>query len=116
MADINKILGFSAAISGFHVYCEDWNPYENEELTCPSKNQHWTKQFIWHVYGRNMPYWKWKQLAIYQEIYLAELNILLTEELSKIISNPFQKIATISGALEIPCEGTVTMPGSNNDL
>lgn len=38
MADINKILGFSAAISGFHVYCEDWNPYENEELTCPSKN------------------------------------------------------------------------------
>ena len=38
MADINKILGFSAAISGFHVYCEVWNPYENEELTCPSKN------------------------------------------------------------------------------
>ena len=38
MADINKILGFSAAISGFHVYCEVCNPYESEELTCPSKN------------------------------------------------------------------------------
>ena len=34
MADTNKILVFSSAVRGFHVYRDVWNPCENEELEC----------------------------------------------------------------------------------
>ena len=32
MAATNKTLVFSAAVHGFHVYGDVWNPHENEEL------------------------------------------------------------------------------------
>ena len=34
MAATNKTLIFSAAVCGFHVYRDVWNPHENEELVC----------------------------------------------------------------------------------
>ena len=34
MAATNKTLIFSAAVRGFHVYRDVWNPHENEELVC----------------------------------------------------------------------------------
>ena len=34
MAATNKALVFSAALRGFHVYRDVWNPHENEELVC----------------------------------------------------------------------------------
>jgi len=30
----NKILVFSSAVRGFHVYRDIWNPSENEDLEC----------------------------------------------------------------------------------
>ena len=32
MADTNKILVFSSAIRGFHIYRDVWNPCKNEDL------------------------------------------------------------------------------------
>ena len=34
MANTNKILVFSAAMRGFHVYWDVWKPLENEEREC----------------------------------------------------------------------------------
>ena len=107
----NKVFVFSSAVRGFHVYRDIWNPTENEELEC--------------LYERNNMF---DPFAIKT---CRQLDGILVGHLPREISRPTKFLldrgatiqATLSathyrrsplfqGGLEIPCNITVSMPGS----
>ena len=111
MASSNKILVFSAAVRGFHIYRDVWTPYENEELICL------------HEEGNLFDMFAIKTCRIEDEItvghlpreisrptkYLIERGAKVTVKLS---STHYRKSPLFQGGLEIPCAVTVSLPAS----
>ena len=111
MADTNKILVFSSAVCGFHVYHDVWKPCENEELEC--------------LFGRNNLFdiFAIKTCPTEDSLTVGRLpreiscptKYLLDRGatiVAKLTATHYRKSPLFQGGLEIPCEVTVSMPGS----
>ena len=70
MAVTNKTLIFSAAVRGFHVYRDVWNPHENEELVCLFE----ANNVLTYAQSDNAVRIVKSQLVIYRERFPAQQN------------------------------------------
>ena len=111
MAAINKILVFSAAVRGFHVYREVWNPSESEELTCLYERNNLFDMFAIRtcrtedgITVGHLP----REISRPTK-FLIDRGAKVVAKLS---ATHYRRSPLFQGGLEIPCEVTVIMPGS----
>ena len=110
MAATNKTLVFSAAVRGFHVYRDVWNPHENEELVCLFEANNLFDMFAIRtckdcekIIG-HLP----KEISRPTK-YLIDRGAKITAKLSSI---HYRRLPLFQGGLEITFEVTVTIPAS----
>ena len=111
MASSNKIFVFSAAVRGFHVYRDIWNPQIDEELICLHEERNLFDMF-------SIKTCRTSDRAIVGHLpreisrptkYLIDRGAKVTAKLS---STNYRKSPLFQGGLEIPCIVTVSLPAS----
>ena len=111
MAATNKTLVFSAAVRGFHVYRDVWNPHENEKLVClfEVKKLFDMLAIITCRKDREKAVGHLPREISGTTKYLIDRGEKITAKLSSI---HYRRSSLFQGGLEISCEVTVTIPGS----
>lgn len=111
MADTNKVLVFSSAVRGFHVYRDVWNPYENEELECRFEKNNIFDMFAIKTcrIENNETVGHLPREISRPTKYLLDRGATVV---AKLTATHYRRSPLFQGGLEIACEITVSMPGS----
>ena len=111
MADTNKTLVFSAAVRGFYVYQDVWNPLENEELECLFERHN-----LFDMFAIKKCRLEGGQIVGHLPIEISVPTKFLLDIGAKVtahLTGTHYRISPLfQGSLEIPCLVTVTIPGS----
>ena len=107
----NKILVFSSAVRGFHVYRDVWNPSENEELECRFEENNLFDMFAIKACRTedNKTVGHLPREISRPTKYLLDRGATVV---AKLTATHYRRSPLFQGGLEIPCEITVSMPGS----
>lgn len=111
MASVNKVFVFSAAVRGFHVYRETWNPTEQEKLCCLFEENNVFDIFAiktLHADGRTTVGHLPREISRPTK-FLLDRGAKVEAELS---ATHYRRSPLFQGGLEIPCLVRITMPGS----
>lgn len=111
MASVNKVFVFSAAVRGFHVYRETWNPTEQEKLCCLFEENNVFDMFAiktLHADGRTTVGHLPREISRPTK-FLLDRGAKVEAELS---ATHYRRSPLFQGGLEIPCLVRITMPGS----
>ena len=107
MANTNKILVFSAAMRGFHVYWDVWKPLENEERECLNLSDMFPIKTCRLEGG---------QIVGHLPIEISRPTKFLLDRGAKVTAQltgkHYKRSPLFEGGLEIPCLVTVIIPGS----
>ena len=111
MADTNKTLVFSAAVRGFYVYRNVWNPLENEELECLFE-----RHSLFDMFAIKTCCLEGGQIVGHLPREMSRPTKFLLDRGAKVIAQLIETRYRISPlfqeGLEIPCLVTANIPGS----
>lgn len=102
MASVNKVFVFSAAVRGFHVYRETWNPTEQEKLCCLFEENNVFDMFAiktLHADGRTTVGHLPREISRPTK-FLLDRGAKVEAELS---ATHYRRSPLFQGGLEIPC-------------
>ena len=106
MAATNKTLVFSAAVHGFHVYGDVWNPHKNEELVGLFEKNNLFDLFANRTCRKD---YEKTERDFPPNKTLIDKGGKITAKLS---STHYRRSPLFQTGLEIPCEVTVTIPAN----
>ena len=105
-----KVLVFSAAVRGFHVYREIWHPQENEELKCLHEENNIFDIFpIKTCLVNNTTVGHLPREISRPTKFLMDRGAKVSVKLT---SSDYRKSPLFQGGLEIRCNVTVRLPAS----
>ena len=104
-----KVLVFSAAVRGFHVYSDIWEPKENEQLSCSHEKQNLFDMFAIKTCrsSDNKTVGHLPREISRATKYLFDRGAKITATLS---SSHYRRSPLFQGGLEIPCSVKVCLP------
>ena len=108
----NKNIAFSAAVRGFHVYKSIWNPEEGEVLMCYREESNPYDSFSIKVCKPGED----AQIVGHLSLELSRITYFIVQRgatvTAKVCGKHYRRSPLIQGGLEVPCQVTVSMPGS----
>ena len=108
----NKNIAFSAAVRGFHVYKSIWKPEEGEVLMCYREESNPYDSFPIQVCKPGED----AQIVGHLPMEMSRITYFIVQRgatvTAKVCGKHYRRSPLIQGELEVPCQVTVSMPGS----
>lgn len=108
MTSHERVLVFTAAIRGFHVYRDVWKPEENEKLSCSHEAQNLFDMFAIKTYGTTYG----KIVGHLPREISRPIKFLLdrgAKVTAQLTSSHYRKSPLFQGGLEIPCSVQISL-------
>lgn len=111
----NKTLEFTSAVRGYHYYKTFWRPEPNQILNCYHENDNAFDRYAIKVCetGKEIPVGHLPKEISRVTKYLLDRGATASATLT---SEHYRRSPLVQGGLEIPCQVSVTIPGTVNNL